>query len=281
MKDAQDQFFITAVLHIRRGVVFPSHIQRAKSFTRYLPCGCGSMRAHIFGDSHGNYLFARTENADLHCIPGRTMHRVGRDGAADMLRQTQFEPDDVIIFVFGEVDVRCHMLRIAASKGLSLQTEADDLATRYVTALTDATNQFRHRPKICVMGIVPPIDPLVPNPILPNVGTLAERLVAWFLLDKALEARTHQAGYTFVPIPRVYHSRDGSLKRRYSDGHAHIAKDCTEAAARAVEKSLGISLGFRPLPVWRNMLRAATRQLAILNRDYAVLWTLGEANVDG
>ncbi|SEI14484.1 hypothetical protein SAMN02799636_05947 [Methylobacterium sp. 275MFSha3.1] len=198
-----------------------------------------------------------------------------------MLRQIQPEPDDVIIFVFGEVDVRCHMLRIATSKGLSLQAEADDLATRYITALTEAINYFPHRPKICVMGIVPPIDPLVPNPILPNVGTLAERLVAWFLLDKALAARAHQAGYTFVAIPRSYHSRDGSLKRRYSDGHAHIAKDCTEAAVRAVEKSLGISLGFRPLPIWRNMLRAATRQLAILNKDYAVLWTLGEANVDG
>jgi hypothetical protein len=239
------------------------------------------MHAYVFGDSHGNYLFARTESTGLYCIPGRTMHRIGRDGASDMLRQIQPEPDDVIIFVFGEIDVRCHMLRIAASKGLSVEAEADDLATRYVAALTEAIKSLPHQPKICVMGIVPPIDPLVPNPILPNVGTLAERLVAWFLLDKALAARAHQAGYTFVAIPRSYHSRDGSLKRRYSDGHAHIAKDCTEAAVRAVEKSLGISLGFRPLPVWRNMLRTATRQLAILNKDYAVLWTLGEANVDG
>ncbi|MGH1590622.1 hypothetical protein ACRBEV_22540 [Methylobacterium phyllosphaerae] len=239
------------------------------------------MRAHIFGDSHGNYLFARTENTILHCIPGRTMHRIGRDGVTDMLKQIEFEQDDVIIFVFGEVDVRCHMLPIAASKGLSLQAEADDLATRYVKALTDAASQLSYRPRICVMGLVPPIDPLVPNPILPNVGTLAERLVAWFLLDEALKSHVQQAGYTFVAIPRVYHSSDGSLKRRYSDGHAHIAKDCTETAVRAVEKSVGVSLGFRPLPVWRNLLRMATRQLAILNKDYAVLWTLGEANVDG
>ena len=238
------------------------------------------MRAYVFGDSHGNYLFARAANAILHCTPGRTMHRVGRDGAVDMLQQVEFETNDVAIFTFGEIDIRCHMLQIAASKGWSLQDEAEDLATRYISALTDALSKRSYRPRVGVMGIVPPIDPLVPNPILPAAGTLAERLVAWFLLNNALKVRTLQAGYTFVAIPRFYQSRNGSLKRRYSDGHAHIAKDCSEVAVRAVEEALDISLGFRPLPVVRTILRAATRQLAILNKDYAVLWTLGEANID-
>ena len=85
---------------------------------------------------------------------------------------------------------------------------------------------------------------------------------------------------------------DKKIEARISDGEAQVSEDGSSAAtsqlnkaaadeASAVEKSLGISLGFRPLPIWRNMLRAATRQLAILNKDYAVLWTLGEANVDG
>ncbi|MDP4025993.1 hypothetical protein Q8W71_25500 [Methylobacterium sp. NEAU 140] len=238
------------------------------------------MTVHVFGDSHGNYLFSRTEQTILHCTVGRTMHRVARDGIADMVQPVHLGVDDTVIFVFGEIDVRCHLLRVAASKGRSLQEEANDLADRYITALRNAFAGFPSRPRICIMGVVPPIDPLVQNPILPHTGTLSERLVAWFLLNEALRAQAQKYKCVYVEIPARYRSLDGSLKRRYSDGIAHIAKDCSEAAVRAVEKALGMRLAFRRLPVRRNFMRTIMRQIAILNDDYAVLWTLGESNVD-
>lgn len=136
------------------------------------------------------------------------------------------------------------------------------------------------RPKICLVEVVPPIDPLMPNPFFPVVGTQAERLVVWYSLNEALKIEARKAGFTFIRIPKIYRRRDASLKRRYSDCHAHIAKDCTEPLVRAVERELGLSLGFRLLPRRSHWLRMMTRILAVANKDYSTLWIPGETNLN-
>lgn len=233
------------------------------------------MSVHVIGDSHAAYLFARAATVTTHSVPGHTMHRVGRDGATDLLHGAPLTREDTLIFVFGEIDVRCHLLRVATSKGWGLERATQDLAQRYVAALAAARESSPERPKICLLEVVPPIDPLTPNPLLPVVGTLAERLAIWYLLNEALKTEARRSGFTFIRIPKIYRKRDASLKRRYSDCHAHIAKDCTEPLVRAVERELGLSLGFRPLPRRSHWLRMMTRFIAVANKDYSTLWTLG------
>jgi hypothetical protein len=238
------------------------------------------MSIHVFGDSHGHYLFARAGAVSLCCHPGHTMHRVGRDGL-DLFR-TAVEPrtgDDLIV-VFGEIDVRCHLIRVSAAKGWTYHAAVADLAERFIAALCASLEAWGCRPRITVMGVVPPLDPLRANPILPAHGPLRDRLVVWFLLNEALKARAHEAGFSFVPIPTVYHARDGSLRRCCSDGVAHIAKDCTEPVVRAVERALGMDLAFRPLPGLRHLVRSTMRRVALVNRDWAALWALGENVID-
>lgn len=238
------------------------------------------MSVYVIGDSHGHYLFARAQAATAHCLPGHTMHRAGRDGVQHLLAPIEPAAGDDYIFVFGEIDVRQHLIRVATEKGWAYEAVVTELADRYVTALRASLDGLAHRPRVSLLGIVPPFDHPRGARVLPPHGPLRDRLVVWYLLNEALKVRARAAGFGFIPIPKLYHARDGSLKRRYSDGFAHIAKDCTEPVIRAVERALGVDLSFRPLPRRRHLLRSVMRQIAIANDDWSVLWSLGESLID-
>ncbi|MEL6062275.1 MULTISPECIES: hypothetical protein [unclassified Methylobacterium] len=238
------------------------------------------MSVYVFGDSHGQYLFARAGAATAYCLPGHTMHRAGRDGVQQLLASIKPAPGDDYIFVFGEIDVRRHLIRVAGEKGWTYQEAVTDLADRYFAALHAALDALEPRPRVSLLGVVPPFNPPRGAHAQQPHGPLRDRLVVWYLLNEALKLRAGEAGFHFIPIPKIYYARDASLKLRYSDGFAHIAKDCTKPFVRAVEKELGVDLSFRPLPRRRHLLRSVMRQIAVVNDDWHALWFLGESLID-
>ncbi|WP_163006126.1 hypothetical protein [Methylobacterium brachiatum] len=238
------------------------------------------MSVYVFGDSHGHYLFARAQAATAYCMPGHTMHRAGRDGVQHLLASIKPAPGDDYIFVFGEIDVRRHLIRVANEKGWTYQEAVTDLADRYIAALRASLDGREHRPRVSLLEIVPPLDPPRGAHAEQPYGPLRDRLVVWYLLNEALKSRARDAGFGFIQIPKIYRARDASLKRHYSDGYAHIAKDCTEPFVRAVEKALGVDLSFRPLARRRHLLRSVMRQIAVVNDDWPALWSLGESLID-
>jgi len=229
------------------------------------------MALHIFGDSHANYLFGRARGAKVHWLRGRTMHRIGRDGV-DFL-ESHVGSGDTVLCVFGEVDVRCHIVRLASERHGDIESIARDLARRYIDAVHNASIRLPAS-RFAVMGVVPPIDPMKANAALPVVGSLAERIRAREALNGALDEYS-ASRVTYVPVPNAYEEPDGSLQRHLSDGHAHIAMDCAGPACELVEQTLGVRLDFQQPSTIGGGLKAAGRRLAIAGRHHLALYKLG------
>jgi hypothetical protein len=68
-----------------------------------------SPNIHVFGDSHVSE-FSNIPGCLLHYVGPITMHRIGRDGL-NFLDMTSYgvQENEVAIFVFGEIDCRCHI----------------------------------------------------------------------------------------------------------------------------------------------------------------------------
>ena len=95
---------------------------------------------NVFGDSHGSFMFSNertqiprnersvfsyTDGKKTHKIPfsinwfgSKTMHSIGRDGLMALnLKNFGVSEGDVAVFVFGEVDARCHVGKQHVLKG--------------------------------------------------------------------------------------------------------------------------------------------------------------------
>lgn len=229
------------------------------------------MALHVFGDSHAHYLFGRVPDASVHWLRARTMHRVGRDGV-DFL-EPHVNDGDTVLCVFGEVDVRCHIVRLARERAGGIEAIARDVARRYIDAVIMASISLPAS-TFAVMGVVPPINPMKANPELPVVGSLVERIEARGALNRALDEYS-SSGIIYVPVPKVYERTDGSLRHHLSDGHAHIAMDCAGPVCQAAAEKLGIPLSFRRPSTLAGGLKAVGRRLAIAGRHHLALYKLG------
>jgi len=223
------------------------------------------MALHVFGDSHAQYLFSRVPEAKVHWLRARTMHRVGRDGV-DFF-EPHVEDGDTVLCVFGEVDVRCHIVRLGRERSDGIGGIARDVARRYVDAVVMASIRLPAS-TFAVMGVVPPINPMKANVELPVVGSLAERIEAREALNRTLDQCCSSSGIIYVPVPKTFERPDGSLRRHLSDGHAHIAMDCAEPVCQAAAEKLGMSLSFQRPSAVAGGLKAAGRRLAIAGRHH-------------
>src|SRR5690242_3783812 len=89
----------------------------------------------VFGDSHAKYLFDNIRGIEVNWLGPVTMHRVGRDGLW-FLREKHLAPDDWLLTVFGEIDARCHVGRIADERNTSYEEVAFDLVARYIRSIS-------------------------------------------------------------------------------------------------------------------------------------------------
>ncbi|MBS0250523.1 MAG: hypothetical protein JSR78_05600 [Proteobacteria bacterium] len=229
------------------------------------------MAIHVFGDSHAHYLFSRVPDVTVHWLGPWTMHRVARDGPAFT---QDGSADDTAIFVFGEIDVRCHLVPQAGKARRSIEDVATDLGHRFIAALK--TRRLAAQ-KFVVLGVVPPLTPLRPNPEIPCRGSDDERIAARKSLNAALESAARDNGIEFIAVPPLYETSRGLMKRHLSDGHAHIAMDCAGPLVRHVSSQLGVPLTFverKPLP---KLMRQAGRRAASILMLRLPMWNLGKA----
>jgi hypothetical protein len=71
---------------------------------------------HVFGDSQAKCLFDGVPGCKLNWLGPVTMYRVGRDKAW-FLKEPDIAGGAWAVLVFGGIDVRCHIGRIAEETG--------------------------------------------------------------------------------------------------------------------------------------------------------------------
>lgn len=180
------------------------------------------MKIYSVGDSHCNYTFNGIASG-IHYLPGVTMHRVGRDG--DWISQVvqDLPHDHLLVFCFGEIDVRCHVHRQITEQNRQEQQVLSALVTAYESALCACTH-----PNKGVLCVVPPCRYTVQknNPQHPFIGTDQDRLRYTRGLNVLLKDMCKRNDWVCIDVTEPYSASDGVLADELSDGSVHIGDTC-------------------------------------------------------
>lgn len=211
---------------------------------------------HIIGDSHvwncftpnttigcRSNVLVRTSDVSRTCVPyayqfthhlgSRTMHFAGRGGSLlAIAKDSRLKPGDAAVWVFGEIDARCHILRQQADHGRALDEIIDTLARDYVEEILQVRRAYDGI-RCVVFAPIPPLDnPGYTSDAFPICGSIDERVAATRQLRRVLSDLCDHHELSFLDVSAHYESARGDLRWELSDHFCHIG--CA-AQAPAVE----------------------------------------------
>lgn len=238
----------------------------------------GVPHVHAIGDSHSVHMFTALPDVAVTWLGPRTMHRVGREPLD--LAHLGVRPGDRAILVFGEIDARCHVARVAdvrKANGADAQPVLDQLAARYIRSLRRSADAL-DGVSITVCGVPPAAPPgcgdgrsdgggATPPLAFPLAGSPGQRAGIARRLNDTLRAACAAAGFGFLDIHALYADGDGFLRANDSDGLVHIRYD--RVAPIAAELGLPVAIPFRT--GWSGHEAERKRALDIFEKASALL----------
>jgi hypothetical protein len=191
---------------------------------------CVDVGTLIIGDSH---VFTFLEAG--HTLPiwlgAITMHRVARDAAAFLaLSELDVYAGLDIVFCFGEIDARLHIMRQVESTGSTAKDIIGDLVERYVHSIAHIVDRPGLR---CFVT-----TPVPPQPIKPGspyaaseIAPLVERIAVARELAEALisQAGIHDIGV--IDVYRALRTDDGCMQRDCASDEIHAYTQSGRLAA--------------------------------------------------
>lgn len=163
------------------------------------------------------------------------MHRVGRDSAW-FLKETTRGEANLAVFVFGEIDVRCHIEKVAISSKVPVQEIIQQLVSRYLSAL----HRNSSYPRNVIVGVPPPADgPGLENREFPVFGTIQRRIEITRELNDRLAKECSSQGFLFLKIPSFYENSSGTLDPMLSDGSVHVRPEFAWPVVKNLETLTG------------------------------------------
>ena len=204
------------------------------------------MALHVFGDSHAVACFGRISEIDMHWVRAITMHRIGRDGADFLFDGATVRAGDILIFVFGEIDVRTHIGRIADTTGRLRQELLTELVDSFLASISRAAVGFGDV-RVMLTSVVPPSPShLADTKAFPVWGTLEDRVGLTIALNRMLADGALKLGYDFLDFHADYADQAGVMMVGLSDGGVHIAPGYTEPIFQKLQRLVGRPLTFLP-----------------------------------
>ncbi len=190
-----------------------------------------------FGDSHAYFNFTNDNLGGEHTersyfnsqygavlcrvngFSGKTMYAFCRDGLNFLkLENCGVRENDVVIFAFGEMDVRIHICKQWKFHKRDLDEVIDDLLTRYEQNIKLQLSRFQNL--ICgVMSITPQTDQFS---TASEAGTLIERIMVWHRVNQKLQEICRRNNYFFLDTRDLFADQFGVLISAKSDGNMHV-----------------------------------------------------------
>ena len=182
-------------------------------------------KLYIYGDSHGRESLRGIENSVNKSQSSITMFRIGRDKLIINFSPSDLVDGDVFIFVYGEVDCRCHV-----GKQVQLGRSEDEVIVSLVRSYIETIHStIPNSKKVVVLGVIPPVHQLeheaIHGPItheFPFVGTDEDRHRYTQRVNQELEKVCSEFGYQYVYPYGPYTDQYGFLIRKLSDNNCHI-----------------------------------------------------------
>ncbi len=201
-----------------------------------LVTGISAENIFVFGDSHCRELQYISGYIDRYKGP-TTMHRIGRDGLQFLnLLAEGVNEGDVALFVFGEIDIRSHVVNQRDSYKRSIEEILDTLAKNYIKTII--VNRSFYNDILCVVcSVTPPTDGFL-NEQYPVSGSIEERVQFTQRLNKKLSKLCHRNQIAFLDVYDDYATSEGILNPDLSDGNVHISPLHIEPIRNKLEKIL-------------------------------------------
>ena len=198
-------------------------------------------KVHFFGESHAAFCFCKPENCwgsqysyttnlnkieitapfSINHLGPKTMHRVGRDGVNFLnIKNYGVQNEETAVFVFGEIDVRCHIGKQRDLNNRNLDEVIDTLAKKYIETIVINKNMFE-KINIFIVSITPPTNQS-PNPDYPIYGSLQDRINITQKLNLKLKELSALNQIYFLDIYQLLSNNNGSLNPPMSDGSVHM-----------------------------------------------------------
>lgn len=189
------------------------------------------MTFYIIGESHTSIYNGKFQVVDL---PAVTMNRIARDGVNHTLKYHNkfFEPckGDIVMFVVGEVDCRCHVWKQIHERNRCEQEVLQDLARRFIEKVSEYQNAYKVT--VIIRGIVPPLQyGNHHDATYPIRGNIHDRIRWRLTMNRLLEymSKNHN-NIHFFPSPKWAETKDCTMIHDKSDGIIHISNNyCYEA----------------------------------------------------
>lgn len=198
---------------------------------------------HVFGDSHASFCFSnertaipRDENSyynfsthnqiismkfNIHWFGSKTMFSIGRDGLDTLsIKDLGVQENDVAVFVFGEIDARCHIGKQRDVLNRELHEVIETLAKSYINAIKNNKKQFNN--VYCVIvSVMPPTNNTF-NASYPYHGTIEDRAMITKQLNQKLQKLCIENSITFLDVYSLYANHEGVLDNERSDKVVHV-----------------------------------------------------------
>jgi len=192
--------------------------------------------AHVFGDSQ-THTYVGLPRMVVHTRLARSMHRAAMDGPLfPRWLSLLVGRRSTLVFAYGNVDVRRHIGRIAAERGLPVEHVVDDLVARYMAAIETARAGRR-------VVVVAPMAPGTNAAILPRFGAWGseeQRVDVRQQVTAALARACAPLGFGFVDSSASYSDPRGCLKREFSDDGVHLLPGVRGPAIEALRSALDL-----------------------------------------
>jgi hypothetical protein len=172
------------------------------------------------GDSHSR-SFEGLAHCRVHWVGAYTMFRVGRDSFKALnFSDYGVGENDIVVTVFGEIDVRCHIIKQAILQEKPITEIIKTLVDKYIDTIIYNKNNYSDL--ICVVNaVIPPTDQ-INNPEYPIFGSLLERVKVTNDLNKYLKEQCKRNNILFFDPYKKCKLLDGQLDPALSDGNVHL-----------------------------------------------------------
>ncbi len=182
------------------------------------------MKIISYGDSHARATFSDIVQIEKLEIHGRTMNRICKEGIGKELLG-KLDPKikrNIVIFCFGEIDIRCHVHKQIHEQNRTLEEVLISLANTYVDHISFHSIKYNYDPY--VMSVLPPCDrkKIIDNPEFPCLGTNEERALYTFEINNLLSSKCINKKINYLDVHFEYKDENSLLNYKHSDGNVHI-----------------------------------------------------------
>ena len=170
---------------------------------------------YSIGDSHAEFSFRNIPEISRKATGALTLKRVGNAEDNELLKiieKLNPQPNDMVIFCFGEIDIRCHVKPLLDHRsGITLESLLTEWVDNYIHKIETLNMNGALR---IISSVVPPVKkdaPGIHHSSYPVMGSDEERVLYTQKINELFLKKCQEKNWLFLDICSKYKNEAGML----------------------------------------------------------------------